>query len=161
MLREVAKEITGALADLLCFTLTGNIQPYEYRRSNNDWLEDLPKYEIRTKEVYLEIGGIVVKVFMEASLKSKTRSAAKASFRCRILEIDSKPVPKEEQEKGEQKLDSFDCAPTREDEKELLLNALQHFGIIGMPRLVSKEFVEDHLRFVKMRNRVLSTERSF
>jgi hypothetical protein len=79
---------------------------------------------------------------------------------CRVLEIDGRPVPKEEQQKGEKRLDSFDCAPTRENEKEMLLEALQHFGINGMPRIVDKNFLEDHLRFVKARNRVITTERS-
>ncbi|MDP3710599.1 MAG: hypothetical protein Q8R29_02630 [bacterium] len=161
MLRKMAREFTEAFVDLICFTLTGNIQSYEYRYRDdwNDWLEKLPKDDIRTKEVYLEAGGVVAKVFLAASV-SPRGCVTKASFRCRVLEIDGRPVPEGEQQKGEKKLDSFDCAPTREDEKEMLLEALQHFGIKGMPRIVDKNFLEDHLRFIKVRNRVISTERS-
>lgn len=158
MLRGIAKGLTEAFVDLICFTLTGHIQPYEYRH-NSDWMKNLPKDEVRAKEVYLESGGVVAKVFLEASI-SPRGCVTKASFRCRVLEIDGKTVLEEEQQKGEKKLDSFDCAPSREDEKEMLLEALQHFGINGRPRIVDESFLEDHLRFIKVRNRVLSTERS-
>ena len=152
----LAREMGGAFADLLYYTLTGRLRPLKYEGYYKE-LEDLPKDEIRTKTVYLDVEGVLVKIFLEAAVTHPKFQTAQASFKCHVLEIDGRKVPDEKRFEGEKRIDLFNSAPTREDEKELLLEALRHFDLEGMPRIVDNDFVEDHLQLVEVRNRLFST----
>lgn len=120
------------------------------------------KWEEATTEaqeiVYALVGKRLVQLKMEGRVRNSDKSPNipfHASFKCSVLEIDGEIVPEKEREEKAQRFESSSNIPETFERYRVFLKSLESFGIHGTPITVSDDYVDGHLKIVRLRQRLL------
>lgn len=137
----------------LDFLIGGEPVRINRRHYSNYQPEDifsLFRREEKNKTINLLVGDTVVKIQLIA-VKDDYNEIGTIS--CKVLEINGDPVSQEEQDEKMKKL-NLEEAPTLQQQKKLLLDTLEKFGLFGNPLVVSDDYVRGHLRVRRINARL-------
>lgn len=125
------------------------------------------------KEFYFLVGGVLVKTKLEGMRREKVDASTRFTpllgvpcgrvrldcgqvmgFTCRVLEIDGVSISADEQEEKLVSFESVERSPTRGDQYQVIVQALEKFGLNQGPVQVSEAYVSGHLKVLALRQRV-------
>jgi|SRR3989344_965948 len=124
-----------------------DFNPKNYRRPAD--IFTIFQREERSKTINLLVRRDLVKVRLIATRDGREEIA---SISCLVIEINGVPVPEtEQQEKVEMIV--LNEAPSPQQQRILLLDVLEKFGIIGNPDVVTDTYADGYLRVLRLRQR--------
>ena len=103
------------------------------------------------KTMYLIVGSCLAKVMIEATMNE---AYGRAGMSCKVLEIDGKTIPRDDQEKERAVIHLVNDVPTPQEQINLVLEALGNFKLYGRPAAVSDDYARGHLRALEMKVRI-------